>query len=503
MTRWLLCLAVFASPALAGERRVALVIGENRGLGDEEQLRFAESDARQVQQALIEVGGFEAGDVTLLAGATAEQVRAALASLQQRLGAEPGDRLLLYVSSHAADGALHLAGTTLPLQVLVDYVKQAPVHVGLVIIDACQSGRVTQLKGLKPVDVPVTRLQATGVEGRVLISASGADEYAQESESLGGSYFTHYLLAGLRGAADASRDGKVTLEEAYSWAWARTIEATFSSRGGVQRPAYSVDLHGAGQLVLSEPAQARSRLILDVTAPGRWLIVARSTGQLFADIEKREGPLALALPAGSYRLQLKTEDGVREQTVEVPPSGAVRVSGEELERASLVKVARKGGDETRYVLSAGGSVSTGLLPGLAAQPGGELRLRRDRYLAGPLNQLTATLGFRDGNALGVGFHQLEFELRLGTGHRFAWDRASLSIGLELGPLLVFQDVVPDGSQRTSLGLVADLAVEARLRLGGPVELFLSGLGGGAVIKRAQGTAVAPRLGAALGLAVSL
>ena len=57
---------------------------------------------------------------------------------------------------------------------------------------------------------PAMRLEASGVEGRVLISASGANEYAQESDALQGSYFTHYLVTGLRGAADTSRDTRET-----------------------------------------------------------------------------------------------------------------------------------------------------------------------------------------------------------------------------------------------------------------------------------------------------
>jgi hypothetical protein len=169
----------------------------------------------------------------------------------------------------------------------------------------------------------------------------------------------------MRGAADTSRDGKITLDEAYGWAWARTIEATFSTRGGVQRPAYSVDLRGSGQLVIAEPARATSRLTLDVKPAGHWLIVADANKQLVADVEKGEGPMTLAVAPGSYRVQLRTSDSVLERTVEVPASGGAVVSGADLERASLLRVARKGGEEVRLHLSAGAGAASGLVLGLS------------------------------------------------------------------------------------------------------------------------------------------
>ena len=496
---------MLSAAAHAADRRLALVVGENRGLVSEETLRFAEQDAARMQSALVDVGGFAAEDVTVISGTTADGLRTALSELGERLKAAPVERLLIYVSSHAGDGVLHLAGTELPLKEVVEFLKQAPVQVGVFVLDACQSGSVTRTKGLKPIaSAQVTRLEATGVEGRVLISASGADEYAQESDALGGSYFTHYFITGMRGAADASRDGKVTLDEAYAWAWALTIEATFSTRGGVQRPAYSVDLRGSGQLVLAEPSRASSQLVLDVKPPGHWLVVSEQSAQVIADVEKGDGPLRLAVPAGAYRVQLRAADAVLERRVEVPSSGGAVVSGADLERASLIRVARKGGEEAVLHLSAGGGASSGLVTGLSAQPTVGVRLRRDAYLLGVINQIAAEFIFRQGTPLQSSFDQLEFELRVAAGHRFAfgWQRASVTIALEVGPLLVHQARLPDETTRTSLGLTAGLALEGRIKLAGPVELFVLGGGGGALVRKLRGPTLVPRLSATAGLGVS-
>ena len=59
-----------------------------------------------------------------------------------------------------------------------------------------------------------------------VLASSTASELSQESEALRASYFTHHLLSGLRGAADADRDGRVTLSEAYRYAYNRTLVAT-------------------------------------------------------------------------------------------------------------------------------------------------------------------------------------------------------------------------------------------------------------------------------------
>lgn len=482
---------------------LALVIGDNRGLAAEETLHYAQTDALSVRDALVEVGGFSHDNVTVRTGITADDARAEFARLTALLEQHVHERLVVYISSHADDGALHLAGTSLPMSEVVDFVKRAKVRVGLLVVDACRSGAMTKLKGLKPgnADLAPTHIEATQVEGRVFISASGADEYAQESEALQGSTFTHHFVTGLRGAADSSHDGLVTLEEAYDWAWSRTIEATFASRGGVQRPNFSVDLRGQGQLVLSAPRDSRSRLVIDVRAPGRWLVVSNQTGAVVAEVDKPAGSTGLALPAGSYRVRLRTDREVLERRVQIPADGTVTISGEDLESASFVRVATKGAPDVTLLVSAAGGVVSGLVSGLVAEPQAELRVRRDAHLIGPINEIQLDLAARSAMSIGVtGFRQLEFELRVGAGHFFRWSQVSVAIGVELGPLVVHQTDVPGTLPiRTSLALVAAACLELRVEVYGPVQLVVTGLGGGVLAKKPEGLVVIPRLGASLGV----
>ena len=122
-------LSLLAATAWAEPHRWALAVGENRGLGEDPPLRYAQSDARHVLQVLEEVGDVEPSRALLVAGGDASAVRAALGQLQQRLESEgqSDDVVVLYISSHADDGALHLDGTQLPLAELMDALKRLPV----------------------------------------------------------------------------------------------------------------------------------------------------------------------------------------------------------------------------------------------------------------------------------------------------------------------------------------------------------------------------------------
>ena len=294
----LLAILLWVGPAQADSpRRFLLAIGENLGDVDDEPLRFAAADARRFSEVMREVGAVRAEDGVALYTANAGEVRAAFARLLVRLRKEarPSDQLVVYFSSHADEGELHLRGTRLPLAALTALMREAPVGVGLLILDSCRSGAVTRLKGLKPAAGAATaEVQVSQVQGTVVLTASGADEYAQESDSLEGSYFTHHLVAGLRGAADSSHDGRVTLEEAYAYAYSRTIESTFATRGGLQRPSYHVDLRGQGELILSELRLGLARLSIDVEASSPWLISSVDGKSVVLSFEKGPGARELA-----------------------------------------------------------------------------------------------------------------------------------------------------------------------------------------------------------------
>ena len=112
---------------------------------------------------------------------------------------------------------------------------------GITILDACASGAITRLKGGRPHPAFLTDASSQ-VKGYAFLTSSSENEAAQESERLQGSFFTQALLTGLRGAADVSGDGRVTLGEAYQFAFTETLAQTTSTQGGAQHPAYDIKM---------------------------------------------------------------------------------------------------------------------------------------------------------------------------------------------------------------------------------------------------------------------
>ena len=86
----------------------------------------------------------------------------------------------------------------------------------------------------------------------MLLTSSAADEDSQEADRIGGSYFSHHLASGLLGDADRSGDGRVSLAEAYAYAYARTVADTAESAAGAQHPTFSYELAGNGDVVLTD-----------------------------------------------------------------------------------------------------------------------------------------------------------------------------------------------------------------------------------------------------------
>src|SRR4029077_10409603 len=126
----------------------------------------------------------------------------------------------------------------------------SPAASRLLIVDACRSGSLIQLKGATPAPSFVVPAFTEPVpEGFAVLTSSAAFEDSQESAALGSSYFTYYVNSGLIGAADQDRDGAVTLSELYAFASSETRAATASSVAGTQNPTFQFALGGRHDLV--------------------------------------------------------------------------------------------------------------------------------------------------------------------------------------------------------------------------------------------------------------
>ncbi|HKA42697.1 MAG TPA: caspase family protein [Burkholderiales bacterium] len=427
--KWLSALAILVCvrPAAADTRRLAVVVGNNAGLGEQPPLRYAETDAAKLAQVLRELGGFAPADVALLRGVAPAAVEAALAQVQQQAADwhrhSPANRVLLifYFSGHSDGQSLELGHQALPFAELRARLAATGADVRVTIIDSCKSGALLAVKGGTPGPAFQIRLtEDLASSGEALLTSSAADEIALESREIGGSFFTHHLVSGLRGAADSSGDGRVTLSEAYHYAFTHTVSTTSGIVLGAQHPTYGYRLSGRGDLVLSELSTHEATLELP-QGFDRVLVVQRGRDEALAELASAPGT-RLVVPPGEYTIRAWRGGRVVAGQISVRAGELRAVRSGELVETAPVAVRGKGGSPAApaLVLTLGSSAA----PTSAAGPlvSGRLGLR-GRYLS-----LSADFATGDGDYVGrESLAFLDAGLRMGWGERLqAW------IGVELG-----------------------------------------------------------------------
>lgn len=348
-----------ASPVEAAVRRFAVLVGNNNGASVELPLRYAESDAERMAAVLRELGGVQPADLVVLTGESEDTVRRTLITTNARISeaqSVPGTEvmLLVYYSGHADSDALHLGMSNFSLTELSELVRGSPAKVRLLIVDACRSGSLTRVKGGRAVPgFDIAEQESLRGEGMALLTASAAGEDAQESDAIGGSFFTHALVSGLRGAADRNGDGVVALDEIYTYAYGATLRATSVAASGSQHPTFHFDVRGFGSLPLAQ---------LSVAGPNRaWLRVpdglqvlvlkGDERGEVIAEVGPHDGARRLSLRAGRYFLRAREQDHLLEGTVELAAGAERQVEASELTRYAYAQLVRKGGGPLSNVAS--------------------------------------------------------------------------------------------------------------------------------------------------------
>jgi Caspase domain len=341
--------AAGAHAAAAPAHRFALFVGEQEGGDDTRPLRYAERDARRMHAILTRLGSVKAEDARLLLSVDDGTFRAALdetlAKVAQAKARGEATWLLVYYSGHSKDGDLRLRdGGRVPMAEVRKKLEAARADVRIGLFDSCQSGAITRGKGARAVpafDVQKAREASEGPKGLVLIASSAADEESQESDEINASFFTHYLATGLLGDADTSGDGKVTLAEAYAYAYGRTVGSTMGTVAGAQHPVYLYDLGGAGDVVLTEPGTSKGSLVFAPQQEGLYVVLDGGK-RAIAEVAKARGEQKrLSLAAGTYTIKKRDDAGLRVGEVKVS-DGPVELDDARLTPRALTDDPQKG-----------------------------------------------------------------------------------------------------------------------------------------------------------------
>jgi uncharacterized caspase-like protein len=242
------------------------------------QLKYSVADAEAVHEVLTGRGGFKKENVLLITDKTAR--KPTLRDLKWALGtflarsAKKEDLIVIFFAGHGApeidprgaepDGLAKylvpsdadpndLYSTGLPMdefQTIFDRIEAERV---VVFLDACYSGAAggrtfasRRTRAARVDEVFLDRL--TRSKGRAIVTASQASEVSMEVPELGHGLFTHFLVQGLRGAADLDRDGIVSLQEVYQYL-EQQVSQKSRAMGGNQHPVMKGEMEGILPLV--------------------------------------------------------------------------------------------------------------------------------------------------------------------------------------------------------------------------------------------------------------
>jgi hypothetical protein len=332
------------------------VVGSNSGGPGQTDLRYAEDDARRVAAVLTELGGYAPDTVDVVVHPTPDQLRDRLAKLADRVQADVAAgrqaRVFFYYSGHARAQGIDLGSTEMPLAELRERLFKVPAALTVVVLDACQSGAYSRIKGAAPAaDFSYSSRQHLDATGVAVLASSSGSELSQESEQLKSSYFTHHLLVGLRGAGDANNDGQVSIDEAYRYAYHQTLLATAETAVGGQHVTFEADLKGHGEVPLSYPRAASAAIVLPAKLEGKTLVEDRRAHAVVAETYKAKGAaVRIAVAPGDYDVLVRDGDSLSRCPISAP--GEIDLGN--CHREALVDANTKGGeweDLHRYMIS--------------------------------------------------------------------------------------------------------------------------------------------------------
>ncbi len=346
-------------------RHAIIIAAPHGGYGDA-PLSYAQSDALQVADVLRHVGGFAPDEVEVVL----QPSRAALGDVFARLqnnGLHDNDFLFVYYSGHGDVFGMHLGVEHVAWRELLRWTNQAQAHTRLLVVDACNSGALTRLKGGKRVAAFMpniaenSRTQALP-QGLAILTSSGASEYSVESEAFSASLFTHHFVAALSGAADRNNDGAVSLSEAYEYTTDRlgTAQASFARRH--QHPTFRYSLRGETDLWLSRiQAKSHDGAVFQLSQSGTYVWHGSDSAQMLEVTVPAGEQRRIDVPTGQYHLSWRHGSDLAETEVDVQPGAVWRMNADSFAPPPVVgdKVANKGGGVTEPAVSIGAVAAAG------------------------------------------------------------------------------------------------------------------------------------------------
>jgi Caspase domain len=251
----------------AGEnksKRYAVVVGINdysgTGTGN---LSFCAADAEAFYEALLTYCEYDPACIVLFSDGPHDNAQKplrsdilqAIADMSTRATNE--DSVLFFFAGHGTRDSRDsylltqefrtsvVADTSIPMNMINDYLRQSKARFTMRFFDACHSGRIGARAA--PVGPDIKKHFLVEGEGWATLSACKEDQFAHEDPDLGHGIFSYCLVKGLSGDA-ATPEQEITLHSLSMYTITKTNDIT-NELGLPQTPVF--DSHHAGNLVLA------------------------------------------------------------------------------------------------------------------------------------------------------------------------------------------------------------------------------------------------------------
>ena len=258
--------------AKAVTKRFAIAVGSNSGGKDRVKLKYGVSDAESILEVFEELGGVPQEDCLLLVEPDVKTFYMEIGKFQVKIEKAKSEysrvEAIFYYSGHSDEAYILLGEEKISYKDFRETINNTDADVRIAILDSCASGAFTRLKGGKK-RLPFLLDTAYDTKGYAVMTSSSSTEASQESDLIKSSFFTHYLISGMRGAADVTRDGRVTFNEAYQFAFNETLAETAKTVSGPQHPHYNIQTSGTGDVVMTDIRKSSALLVLGEEISGK------------------------------------------------------------------------------------------------------------------------------------------------------------------------------------------------------------------------------------------
>lgn len=205
-------------------------------------LRYTDDDAYRIYAFLKSPQGGALPDeqinILIDEDATRSNILRTMQSVFSKAG--PEDLLFLYFSGHGLQGAFLPIdfdgyGNKLFHNEITALLDRSPAKYKLCIADACHSGSLLSMRGgdIGSILTDYYSTLASARRGTALILSSKSEETSLESSEVRQGVFSHYLIRGLKGEADADNNRLVTVKELYEFVYREVRGYTHNAQSPV------------------------------------------------------------------------------------------------------------------------------------------------------------------------------------------------------------------------------------------------------------------------------